>query len=443
MRRTILLLLPALIFFTSILPLRGQEPILLLEKPDTKLEFHIEADSTSSGEILVPLEEGKPPVKQLISGAARYVYNERILPVDPKAAEVRTIRLYSKYDLKRSIGDVRQEISLRPEVKRLVLLKKGTAKIPFSPDGPLSWGEIDLVRRDLLLPAFAQVCPTTPVKPGDTWTVDEKTTLEISGLMELNKGSQLTAKFENLVRSGTKEIATLSIKGTLLGQNEDGPSQQKLDIVLSIDVNKRFINFIEIKGIENPLDDKGKSQGTIEGKFTLTRTIENSPILPDEKLSLLKLEPDDENTLLLSEDEIPGIRFIHSRRWRLGRTTGRQITLDELGGRGGILLTLETADRVPTARAFLEEAKKELQDRKAKILLEGKIEKINDQLERFTLDTEISDRKIRLHYYLIRQANGGATLVASCSSDDKTGLGAEVEKIAKSFTITKKITGKK
>ncbi len=442
MRWTILSLLPALGLFAPLSSITAQDPILLSENPDPKLEFLIQADSTSSGEIFVPLEMGKPPVKQEISGASRYVYNERILPVNPKDAEVRSIRLYSKYDLERRIGDVRQGISLRPEVKQLVLLKKGTAKIPFSPDGPLTWGEIDLVRRDLLLPAFAKVCPSAPVKVGDTWMIDEKTALEISGLERLNKGSELTAKFENLVRTEAKEIATITIKGTLVGQNEDGPSQQKLDIVLSLDVRKRFINFVEIKGEESPLDEKGKPQGSIKGKLTLNRTVESTPIFADEKIKKLKLEPDDENTQLLSEDEIPGIKFIHSRRWRLGRTTGRQITLDELSGRGGILLTLETPDKVPTAKAFLEEAKKELQERKAKIVNEGKIEKINDQLERFTLDTEISDKKVRLDYYIIHQTNGGATLVASSSSEDKSGLSAEVEKIAKSFTVTKKITGK-
>ena len=52
----------------------------------------------------------------------------------------------------RKMGDDPQESTLRPGVRRLVVLRSRSAKVPFSPDGPLTWGEIDLIRTDVFNP---------------------------------------------------------------------------------------------------------------------------------------------------------------------------------------------------------------------------------------------------------------------------------------------------
>ena len=36
----------------------------------------------------------------------------------------------------------------------MVVIKAGERKAPFSPDGPLTWGEIDVVRTDVFNPAL-------------------------------------------------------------------------------------------------------------------------------------------------------------------------------------------------------------------------------------------------------------------------------------------------
>ena len=64
-------------------------------------------------------------------------------------------------------------------------------------------------------------------------------------------------------------------------------------------------------------------------------------------------------------------------------------------------------------------------------------------LEHFVLETEAADQKAVMDYYVARQANGGATLAARLGMDDLDALQKEVEGIARSLAITRKIEDRK
>ena len=64
-------------------------------------------------------------------------------------------------------------------------------------------------------------------------------------------------------------------------------------------------------------------------------------------------------------------------------------------------------------------------------------------LDHFALETEAADQKAVMDYYIARQANGGATLAARLTPDDVEALQKEVEGIARSLAITKKIEDRK
>ena len=130
-----------------------------------------------------------------MAGKSSIEYDERILPVDAKLADHKSLRLYKRIDFSRTIGDQKQEMTVRPEVRRLVIMRKVQAKVLFSPDGPLTWGEIDLLRTDIFLPSIAGLLPATPVKPGDRWKVSETAVLELTDMEKITEGD-LTCKLE-------------------------------------------------------------------------------------------------------------------------------------------------------------------------------------------------------------------------------------------------------
>ncbi len=60
-------------------------------------------------------------------------------------------------------------------------------------------------------------------------------------------------------------------------------------------------------------------------------------------------------------------------------------------------------------------------------------------LEQFALEAEMGGQKFLMDYYVARQPQGGATLAARLLPTDLAALRKEVEGIARSLTVTRKI----
>src|SRR5262249_33415342 len=161
---------------------------------------------------------------------------------------------------------------LRPEVRKIVVLRAGRAKNSFSPDGPLTWGEIDLLRTDLFTPTLAGLLPPNPVKPGDTWKATDPPVAELTDLEKIDEGS-VECRLEELTTVAGRKVAHIRLGGTLKGVNEDGPTRQVLSGTLYFDLEGNFISYLSIKGEHQLLDKQGKVAGTNEGQFILTRSL--------------------------------------------------------------------------------------------------------------------------------------------------------------------------
>ena len=74
-----------------------------------------------------------------------------------------------------------------PAVNRVVVMKKGPRKAPFSPDGPLLWGEIDLLRADIVSRPRGDFCRTSPVQTGDTWKASAAAVAELTDIEKVGR----------------------------------------------------------------------------------------------------------------------------------------------------------------------------------------------------------------------------------------------------------------
>ena len=73
-----------------------------------------------------------------------------------------------------------------------------TREVPFSPDGPLTWGEIDVVRTDVFNPALIPgLLPPNAVKPGATWKAAAATVAELTDMEKVEEGA-ITVEFVGL-----------------------------------------------------------------------------------------------------------------------------------------------------------------------------------------------------------------------------------------------------
>ncbi len=407
----------------------------------TKVEVQVKL----TGKLALPsTEKGKPAQLVPVVGQSKLTYEERLL--QPDADTTKTVRAYRAVEFERTVGEAKQDAGIRPSIRRMVVIRDGARKAPFSPDGPLTWGEIDVVRTDVFCPALIPgLLPPGAVKPGQSWKASAAAVAELTDMEKVEEGA-VTVEFVGIAKLNGKQLARLKISGTVRGVNEDGPNRQKLDGTAYFDLDAGLLTYLSVRGTHELLDGKGQTAGVIEGQFVMTRSpvAKMPPDLSDAALRDLELKPNAENTLLLYDNPDLGVRFLYPRGWRVGVVQGKQLTLDHARG-AGILFTIEPAAKVPSADEYLKETLGVLEKQKATITATDKPQRLRSepvQLDRFALDATIGANKLRLEYAILKQTDGGVTIAATLPADE-ADLRPEVARIVRSLSVTKKIEEKK
>lgn len=430
----------------AVTPAPAADPaVKLAETFDDKNITRVEVKSSISGKISVPVEKDKPAKVVALIGAHHFVYDERPLPTDDPATK-KLVRAYRTFEFARTIGEQQQKADVRKEVRRMVLLRSGDGKkAPFSPDGPLTFDEIDAVKNDPFAPALVPgLLPTKEVTPGTKWPAGDAAVFDLTDLDKIDSGG-LTVEFVGLVQVDKRKHAKLAIGGTVAGSNkEDGPSRQQLDGTAYFDLENNRLSYLKLNGVQEMLNADGQAVGKIEGTFTLTR--EPSPKadeFTDAALKGVELTPTDDNTRLLYDNPDLGVKFLHPRRWHVGAVQGRQLTLDEPQG-GGVLLTVLPPAKLPSAAAFQDEVKTFLAKAKAKAspIPEAKRWQDKPAVDRFGFDVEFESGKARMEYAVLTTADGGVTMAARLPPKVAAELTPDLEKVLKSLSVTRKIAEK-
>jgi hypothetical protein len=373
-----------------------------------------------------------------VRGTSAVEYEERVLDVEKDGQVRKTARLCRRTDFRRTVGDRPQENSLRPEVRRLILLRNQNKEVPFSPDGPLMWGEIDLVRTDVFTPALMGLLADHPVRPGDRWSATQAAIQELTDLERIDEGS-LECRLEQFTTVEKRKHARVSFRGTVRGSNEDGPNRQELEGYFFFDLESSHLSYLFLKGKHAMLDKDGKEVGRIEGRFVLTRQVHTRCAeLSDSSLKSVALEPNADNTQLLYDNPDLGVRFLYPRRWHVAGVRGTQVALDSADG-SGLLLTLDPLVRATTGERFLNESRDYLVQQKVQVKQVDRPRTVRPSpiLEHFALHAEAGKQPFVMDYYVTRQKNGGATLAARLQPRDLAALQKEVERIATSVVITR------
>jgi hypothetical protein len=420
--------------------LTAADPMQMREAVTAGGQFHVAIREEASGELRLPAEGKKPaPPPLKIRGRGALEYDERIL--DAGTADnpaPRTLRVYRRVELERTVDDQPQDSTLRPAIRRLVILRNGHREVPFSPDGPMTWAEVHLVSKDVFTPALAAaLLPDRAVSPGDRWQAKSGAAQELTDLEQIDGG--LECRFVEVTTLAGRRLARITFAGTVRGVSDDGPSRQQLDGFYYFDLESSHLSYLSLKGSHSLLDKTGQEAGRVEGQFTLTRQANaRTAELSDEAIRGLTLEPNADNTLLLYESAELGVQLLHPRRWRIQSAKGRQLFLDEANG-NGLMVTMEPAASMPTAAAYLAETQAFIGKAKGKVLRADAPRRLQgppDELDQFGLDVEMAGRRERLEYYVSHQSPGGATIAARLNPNaDLAAVQRDVERIARGLRV--------
>lgn len=439
LRKCPLLVTAGLVCLTCASSLAAEEPIRLQERFPVGYEYHVNTRVDLSGTLSLPAEKDKPAPKPLsVRGTSAIEYDERVLDVAQDGQVRKTARLCRRTDFRRTVGDRPQEHSLRPQVRRLILLRHQNKEVPFSPDGPLTWGEIDLVRTDVFTPALTGLLADHPIRVGDRWSATQAAIQELTDLERIEEGS-LECRLDQFITLEKRRHARVSFRGTVRGANEDGPNRQELEGYFYFDLESNHLSYLFLRGKHSMLDKDGKEVGRIEGRFVLTRQAHTrSTELSESTLKSVAMEPNADNTLLLYDNPDLGVRFLYARRWHVAGVRGTQVALDSADG-SGILLTLDPLTRAATGERFLAESRDWLSKQQARLLRVDAPRTVRSSpiLEHFALEAEMGKQKFVMDYYVTRQSKGGATIAARLLPRDLAALQKEVERLAVSVAITR------
>jgi hypothetical protein len=418
----------------------AQEVARLREKLPPGSAYQVSCRVDLSGHLSLPPEKGQAARTLTITGTSAIEYDERVLALAADGQVQRTARLCRRMDFQRKVGTQEEQTSLRPAVRRLVILRHKNVEVPFSPDGPLTWNEIDLIRTDVFTPALTGLLPDGPTQVGQRWRASAVAVQELTDLERIEEGG-LECKLEQLTTLAGRRHARVGFSGSMRGPGEDGPTGHQLDGFLLFDLESSHLSYVSFHGVQTLLDKGGKAAGKIEGNFVLTRRPIAVPAdLSDAGLRGRALEPNAENTLLLYDNPELGVRFLYPRRWRVAGVHGRQLAVDE--GRGsGLLLTVEPPARVPTGQQFLNETRAYLEQQKAKVLGVGPIQALQKgppAIEQFGLDLDLAGQRAHMEYFVVREANGGVTVAARLMPAELAALQPEVRLIVQSLRLTRR-----
>jgi len=416
----------------------------LAESFDEKNVYRVELKSSIAGKITIVVDPAKPPQVVEMTGSSNIVYDERSLPVDEEKLK-KSIRAYRIVEFGRTIGGSEQKATIREGVRRMVVLRAENGKKgPFSPDGPLTYGEIDIVKNDLFSPSLVPgLLPPKTVAVGDTWSATPAAVTDLTDNDAIAKG-ELKVTFAAVVKLNDRPHAKLTLQGTIEGANEDGPNRQTLDGTAYFDLDRKRLGHLKLSGVQELLDSKGKTTGKIEGTFTMTRE-EATKIdtITGDGIKGVSLNPNDDNTPLLYDRPDLGLKLTYPRRWRIGTTSGPQVNFEEPGG-GGVLFTMLAAKQFPTAKQFREDVKSYLAKKKLRVGPVGELERLVDKpaIDRFGVEVQYDDGASRMEYAIIEGSEGGATMAARLPAKSAKALQPDLERMLKSIKLSKPVESK-
>lgn len=257
--------------------------------------------------------DGKEVRKLPMLVQADLEYVERILEASPDLAKIRSVRHYRVADAKMRINESDMQQSLREDRRCLVSQTRGEESLLFSPVGPVTREELELVDVPGNSALLATILPGKKVKLGDEWKYTDGT---IARLLSLEAVSE-----QDVIGTLTKmedDVAILALKGKVSGAVGGVATEIDLSAKVNFDPKKRAVTWLALQYTEKR--GIGHAQPGYDATIRLRLVVEPTaqpPELSPEALAKLPLEAKGDEALLEFRSPQAGADALLDRRWRV------------------------------------------------------------------------------------------------------------------------------
>ena len=228
-------------------------------------------------------------------------------------------------------GEVRTiSALLRPEVRLLIAGRPENdgPVVVFSPTGPLTWDELQLVQGlgDPL--TLGDLLPAKPVAIGGHWPIKN------SGARALSEYDAITKNtLDAWLETAEATKARIRLTGQIEGSKQGAPGKMSCDGFFTFDRQAALIDHLDLNRVENR--QPGPIEAGLEYKSTLTisrQAAEPPKTLADSSLAGLSLQITPQRELL--KLDLPGGKamLLHDRNWDKFWVDRKLIVLKRLSG---------------------------------------------------------------------------------------------------------------
>ena len=239
-------------------------------------------------------------------------YTERFLAIKTDGT-LKAARHYGVAEAKIQIKSTEMKQSLRNERRLLVIQHKGEDATLFSPIGPLTREELELVDAPGSSTVLAAILPAKKTAIGDGWKLNNQTVARLLGLEAVSE-QDVVAKLTKVEDS----LAIFSLDGRITGAVGGVSSEIDLHAKANFDLKKKSVTWLAMQYQEKRAIGHAQPgyDATIRVR-TVAEPTAGTPELANDALSKLALEAKLEQTLIEFQAEKAGINLAHDRRWRV------------------------------------------------------------------------------------------------------------------------------
>jgi hypothetical protein len=343
--------LNVLIFLAA--PASGQT-VNLTETPQPGDCFRITLELTVAGHLIVTQDGKKQEIK--LDAKARHGFVEKTLAV-AEGLPSRSVRHYADAAASALIGPEKDDHTLPADRRLIVSARTADGAMCYSPAGPLTREELDLVAEHFDPHGLAGLLPGKAVTVGDTWAATNPAA-HTAGLFDSLVKNALTGK----LISAADGIAVFTIIGTLEGIENGAKVTLKVDATGKFHLGSSRVTEMTWKQSDEREQGPVSPASRLEATATLKREMLAQE--PKELTENLPSEVPPRATLLRFADGKGRYRFEYPREWHITGQTDDHLIL-RLLDRGeliaqGTITAWKKADA--GTHATVEEFKKAVND---------------------------------------------------------------------------------
>jgi len=315
----------------------------------------------TSGELKLNADGSE--VKRLpVKVEANLAYVERTLAAAQNLATLKVVRNYAQADAQIRLRDTELNERLRDDRRLIVVESTEKQATTFSPLGPLTREELELIDVPASGLALAALLPLRVVKVDQSWQQPDWAVARLLGLDVVSQHDvtgTLTEVKDN--------VAVISLQGKVSGAIGGVTSEIELTGKLNFDLKQRAVTWLALGYKENRAIGHAQPGFEIVGKVRMIAApIRSASEVNDQALANLPTKAANDSTLIEFSAESAGYGLMHDRRWNV-MVDRHDVTILRMVDRGDLIAQCNIS-RLPqlakgeqlTLEAFQEDVKKTL-----------------------------------------------------------------------------------